>query len=107
VSTVGDERRVNTPRIGPYLEAIAAGEPAPARVEQLTADVRRRERLMLGLRLAEGVPRREVEGAVDDAALELLVRHGIVREPNGRIVLERRGRLLVHDVVARLTRDDR
>jgi oxygen-independent coproporphyrinogen-3 oxidase len=107
VSTVTDERRVNTPRIGPYLEAIAAGAPAPARVEPLTADVRRRERLMLGLRLAEGVARSDVEGAVDDDALQLLVRHGVVREPNGRIVLERRGRLLVHDVVARLVRDDR
>jgi oxygen-independent coproporphyrinogen III oxidase len=107
VSTLGDERRVNTPRIGLYLEAIAAGRPAPVRVEPLTPELRRRERLMLGLRLAEGVARADVEGAVDDDALALLVRHGVVREPNGRIVLERRGRLLVHDVVARLIRDDR
>ncbi len=59
---VGDERRVNAPRIAPYLEAIAAGAPAPARVEALTADVRRRERLMLGLRLAEGVERSDGRG---------------------------------------------
>ena len=62
---------------------------------------------MLGLRLAEGVERASVDGAVDEAALALLVAHGVVAEADGRIVLERRGRLLVHDVVARLTRDDR
>jgi oxygen-independent coproporphyrinogen-3 oxidase len=106
VSTLGDERRVTTPRIAPYLEAIAAGRPAPAKVERLTPEIRRRERLMLGLRLAEGVERASVEGAVDDDALALLATHGVVAEADGRIVLERRGRLLVHDVVARLSRDD-
>jgi len=106
VSTLGDERRVTTPRIAPYLEAIADGRPAPAKVELLTPEIRRRERLMLGLRLAEGVERASVEGAVDDDALALLATHGVVAEADGRIVLERRGRLLVHDVVARLSRDD-
>jgi oxygen-independent coproporphyrinogen III oxidase len=104
VSTLGGERRVNAPRIGPYLEAIAAGRAAPSRVEELTPEIRRRERLMLGLRLAEGVERASVDGVVDDEALALLVGHGVVAEADGRIVLERRGRLLVHDVVARLTR---
>jgi oxygen-independent coproporphyrinogen-3 oxidase len=107
VSTLGDERRVNAPRIAPYLDAVGAGEPPPARVEPLTPEIRGRERLMLGLRLAEGVERASVEGVVDDEALALLRAHGVVAEANGRIVLERRGRLLVHDVVARLTRDER
>ena len=47
-----------------------------------------------------------MEEAIDPAALALLVAHGVVAERDGRIVLERRGRLLVNDVVARLLRDD-
>ncbi len=61
---------------------------------------------MLGLRLVEGVERATVEEAIDPAALALLVAHGVVAERDGRIILERRGRLLVNDVVARLLRDD-
>ena len=61
---------------------------------------------MLGLRLAEGVERAAVDDVVDPDALALLVAHGVVVERDGRIVLERRGRLLVNDVVARLLRDD-
>jgi coproporphyrinogen III oxidase-like Fe-S oxidoreductase len=89
------------------MEAIGTGRPAPAKLEELTADTKQRERLMLGLRLAEGVERAAVDDVVDPAALALLVAHGVVGERDGRMVLERRGRLLVHDVVARLLRDDR
>jgi oxygen-independent coproporphyrinogen-3 oxidase len=106
VSTVGAERRVNAPRLAAYLAAIGAGEPAPAKIEDLPATTRQRERLMLGLRLADGVERADVDEAIDPAALALLVAHAVVVERRGRIVLERRGRLLVNDVVARLLRDD-
>ena len=106
VSTVGTERRVNAPRLAGYLTAIAAGEPAPAKLEDVPTATRQRERLMLGLRLVEGVERATVEEAIDPAALALLVAHGVVAERDGRIILERRGRLLVNDVVARLLRDD-
>lgn len=106
VSTLGAERRVNAPRIAGYLDAIATGQPAPAKLEELSPATKQRERLMLGLRLAEGVERAAVDDVVDAAALDLLVVHGVVAERAGRIVLERRGRLLVHDVVARLLRDD-
>jgi oxygen-independent coproporphyrinogen III oxidase len=107
VSTLGAERRVNAPRLAAYMEAVGTGRPAPAKLEELTADTKQRERLMLGLRLAEGVERAAVDDVVDPAALALLVAHGVVGERDGRMVLERRGRLLVHDVVARLLRDDR
>jgi oxygen-independent coproporphyrinogen-3 oxidase len=106
VSTLGAERRVNAPRLQAYMDAIAAGQPAPAKLEELPGDTKQRERLMLGLRLADGVERAAVDAVVDPEALALLVAHGVVVERDGRIVLERRGRLLVNDVVARLLRDD-
>ena len=105
VSTIGTERRVNSPRLAAYLTSIAAAEPAPSRIEIVPAATRQRERLMLGLRLAEGVERATVDDAIDPDALALLVAHDVVVERGGRIVLERRGRLLVNDVVARLLRD--
>ncbi len=106
VSTIGLERRANGPRLRPYLAALAAGSLPPARVEVLTPRQRSEERLMLGLRLAEGVERRVVEDVLDAAEARRLQALGLVREADARIVLSRRGRQLANGVVARLLRDD-
>jgi oxygen-independent coproporphyrinogen-3 oxidase len=102
VSTLGDERRTNLPRLDAYLDGVLAGGHAPHRVEHVDPATRLRERLMLGLRLEEGVAMATVAEVVDPAALEQLRGAGIVRLEEGRIVLERRGRLVADDVVARL-----
>jgi oxygen-independent coproporphyrinogen-3 oxidase len=102
VSTLSGERRTNLPRLAAYLEAIADGEPVPASVEHVDSATRTRERLMLGLRLAEGVPLGAVVDVVDHDALERLEHAGIVRVDDGRLVLDRRGRMVADDVVARL-----
>jgi oxygen-independent coproporphyrinogen-3 oxidase len=104
VSTLGPERLVNTPRLEPYVDAVRRGEPAPARCEPLDARTRVAERLILGLRLAEGVAAADVAGAVDDDELERLAALGLCAAPDGRILLTRRGRLLANDVIARLLR---
>ncbi|HKV67704.1 MAG TPA: radical SAM family heme chaperone HemW, partial [Gaiellales bacterium] len=72
VSTLGLERRRNRPRLRPYLEACAAGRPAPAEVEELTASERGLERLMLGLRLDEPLHLNGLAALVDDAACDRL-----------------------------------
>jgi oxygen-independent coproporphyrinogen-3 oxidase len=102
VSTLGDERRVNAPRLEPYIAAVTRGEPAPARREPLDAATRAAERLILGLRLADGVARADVAGAVDEDELGRLVGLGLCAAHDGRLVLTRRGRLLANDVIARL-----
>src|SRR5207302_11227541 len=56
VSTIEGVRRRNTPRLGGYLEALARGERPERELEPLGDDVRRRERVMLGLRLDEALP---------------------------------------------------
>ncbi|HXH95711.1 MAG TPA: radical SAM family heme chaperone HemW, partial [Gaiellaceae bacterium] len=53
VSTIENRRRRNTPRLGRYLESLAAGRIPEREVEELEDDVRARERVMLGLRLDE------------------------------------------------------
>jgi oxygen-independent coproporphyrinogen-3 oxidase len=107
VSTVHGRRWCNTPRLSAYLEALGHGDHPPREVEELAVDVRRRERLMLGLRLDEPFQLGETAGVVDPAALARLERLGLVARPpaqNGgdALALTRRGRLLGGGVTAEL-----
>jgi oxygen-independent coproporphyrinogen-3 oxidase len=106
VSTVAGVRRVNGPRLAPYL--AAAGGPADVlhRLEPLDAHTRLVERLMLGLRLADGVARADVAPVLDGREERRLATAGLLVSGADRIRLTRRGRLLAHDVTARLLRDD-
>jgi oxygen-independent coproporphyrinogen III oxidase len=99
VSTLGDERRRNTPRLNAYVTALARGD-APAReVETLNELTRAQERLMLGLRLDTGLPLAEAERSVDPAALGRVERLGLAtlraeRDGHRTLVLTPRGRRL-------------
>jgi oxygen-independent coproporphyrinogen-3 oxidase len=107
VSTIGDRRRRNTPRLNAYVSALDRGEPPERQIELLGDRVRRQERVMLGLRLDTGLPFAAAEGAVDPAALGRLERLGLARlraERDGRerLVLTPRGRRLGGAVTAEL-----
>jgi oxygen-independent coproporphyrinogen-3 oxidase len=87
-----------------YAERIAAGHsPAHGR-EVLDAETRRVERVLLELRLRDGLPV-DVLDRAGRAALDLQVADGLV-EPGplerGRVVLTLRGRLLADAVVRAL-----
>lgn len=102
VSTVGGLRWRNRPGFAGYLAALRRGSRPPREEEPLEVEVRRRERLMLGLRLDEPVPLAQVEGAVDGAALDRLERLGLAERRGGGLVLTRRGRYLGGGVTAEL-----
>ena len=102
VSTVGDARWRNTPKIGEYVAALAAGERPPREREPLDAAVKRRERLMLGLRLDEPVEVETVGDALDAGALARLERLGLAERRAGGLVLTERGRFLGGAVTAEL-----
>jgi oxygen-independent coproporphyrinogen-3 oxidase len=107
VSTLGDQRRRNTPRLNGYLAALGRGEPPPREVEVLDGGVRARERVMLGLRLDEGLPAPAAEAALDRAALGRLERLGLATLRAGRdgpeiLALTPRGRRLGSAVTAEL-----
>ena len=57
---------------------------APHEIEELDEATKRRELLMLALRLDEPLPLAPVDGAVDRDALERLVAHGLVEHRRGR-----------------------
>ena len=94
VSTVGERRWRNDPKLARYGSALAAGIAPPREYERVDGTVRRRERLMLGLRLDEPVPLGEVAAAVDTEGLRRLERLGLAARSNGGLLLTRRGRFL-------------
>jgi putative oxygen-independent coproporphyrinogen III oxidase len=97
VSTVGGERRRNTPKLARYL----AGEYA-REIEPLDEDTRARERVLLGLRLDEPLPLAGLRGALDPAGLARVESLGLAARDDDTLVLTDRGRFLGGAVSAAL-----
>ncbi|MGH3048566.1 MAG: radical SAM family heme chaperone HemW, partial [Gaiellaceae bacterium] len=102
VTTIENARRRNTPRLGRYLEALAAGRAPERELEPLDAETRARERVMLGLRLDEPLPLRGLEQALDPAGLARAERLGLATRRDGSLTLTERGRFLGGGVTAEL-----
>ncbi|WP_228772012.1 radical SAM family heme chaperone HemW [Actinokineospora iranica] len=104
-SHVGGVRWWNVKHPARYAALLAEGRSPAAGRERLSADDQRVERVLLELRLAEGLP----VDALDRPAVaeaEMAVRDGLLDGPAlaaGRCVLTSRGRLLADAVVRRLT----
>ena len=99
VSTVDGVRWRNTPRLPAYLGALAAGRRPPRELEPLDELVRLRERMLLGLRLDEALPLREVAGALDPRGLARVEALGLAerrraRDGGATLALTSRGRFL-------------
>ncbi len=97
-SHVGGTRWWNVRHPARWAERVHAGELPVAGREVLDAGARRTERIMLGLRMAEGLPAAEVAGT----GIEPLIARGLLRRDGDRLVLTREGRLLSDRVVAEL-----
>ena len=104
-SHVGDVRWWNVKHPRAYAERVASGmSPAAAR-EVLGAAEQSLERVLLEVRLCEGLPRDALDAEGERAASEL-VPDGLVDGDAwgaGRVLLTMRGRLLADLVVRRLT----
>jgi oxygen-independent coproporphyrinogen III oxidase len=106
VSTVGDLRWRNGPRLRGYLEALAAGQAPPRELEPLPAGVRSRERAMLALRLDQPLPLARFADALDPVALARMEALALVRRSGegegGEVELTPRGRFVGDAVAAEL-----
>jgi oxygen-independent coproporphyrinogen-3 oxidase len=102
VSTVGERRWRNAPSIERYLAALAAGRAPMRELEELPPEVRRTERVMLGLRLDEPLPLRELSTVLDERALARLEGLGLASRSGGTLALTERGRFLGDGVTASL-----
>jgi putative oxygen-independent coproporphyrinogen III oxidase len=104
VSTLDGVRRRNAPGLAGYVSAVRAGEDPPRTVEPLDADVRRRERWMLALRLDEPLELGWSGPPDHPEALPALRRAGLVADDAGdaRLQLTREGRFLQNAVLREL-----
>jgi oxygen-independent coproporphyrinogen-3 oxidase len=101
---VGGVRWWNVKHPARYAAALAEGGSPEAGREHLTPAERHEERVLLGVRLAEGLPVEELDGRGRRAATGA-VADGLLSETAlraGRAVLTRRGRLLADAVVRAL-----
>ena len=97
VSTLGHERRRNTPKLGRYLQGHYDRE-----IELLDEDTRARERVMLGLRLDEPLPLRGLRSALDAEGLARAEQLGLAVDAGETLGLTRRGRFLGGAVTAEI-----
>ncbi len=102
VSTVAGVRWRNRPQLARYVAPLAAGRRPERETEVLDAATRRRERLMLGLRLDRPVPLSDVDDVLDGGALARLEALGLAKRRDGGLSLTRRGRFLGGGVTAEL-----
>jgi oxygen-independent coproporphyrinogen III oxidase len=97
VSTLGHERRRNTPKLARYLQGRYDRE-----IELLDEATRARERLMLGLRLDEPLPLAGLRAALDQVGLARAEELGLAVDGGQTLALTRRGRFLGGAVTAEI-----
>jgi oxygen-independent coproporphyrinogen-3 oxidase len=97
VSTLGDERRRNTPKLTRYLQGGYERE-----TELLDDETRARERVMLGLRLDEPLQLADLRPALDAEGLARAEQLGLAVDGGDTLALTRRGRFLGGAVTAEI-----
>jgi oxygen-independent coproporphyrinogen-3 oxidase len=104
-SHVGGTRWWNVRHPAAYAAKLAAGESPAAAREILTPDEQAMERVMLGIRLSDGLPRTALDARAKAAAERALAAGHL--DPaswhRGNLVLTRHGRLLADAIVRDLT----
>ncbi|MFD5824845.1 radical SAM family heme chaperone HemW [Lentzea sp. NPDC060358] len=100
-SHVGGVRFWNVKHPARYSSLLASGASPAAGREVLSAEDQRVERVLLELRLAEGLPLDVLDDAGRDEA-EQAIADGLLEPSDDRCVLTDRGRLLADAVVRRL-----
>jgi putative oxygen-independent coproporphyrinogen III oxidase len=106
-SHVGGVRWWNVKHPAAYAERIASGQSPAAGRETLDNETRRVERVLLGVRIRDGLPMTELDAAGRLAVAGLIADELVeaVAALHGTVVLTLRGRLLADAVVRRLVGD--
>jgi oxygen-independent coproporphyrinogen III oxidase len=102
VSTIETRRWRNRPSLARYVAALAQGVRPPRELEELPAETRATERVMLGLRLDEPLPLAGIEQMLDSAEVERYSRLGLAERGVGTLALTPRGRFVGGGLTARL-----
>lgn len=95
-STVGMERWQNVCDYRAYSDRVLAGKSAIESSETLTPEMKRTERIALGLRSRDGISEQELRDWPEES--RQLMDLGLLRQANGSFVLTHRGKLLADSV---------
>jgi oxygen-independent coproporphyrinogen-3 oxidase len=95
-STVGMTRWQNVSDFRAYADVVLSGKSAVRSVEQLTAEMKRAERIALGLRTVDGVPAQLLERFPNET--REFVRLGLLRRARSNFVLTPAGKTLADSV---------
>jgi oxygen-independent coproporphyrinogen-3 oxidase len=95
-STVGMSRWQNVSDFRRYAEAVLSGKSTISSVEQLTAEMKRAERIALGLRTIDGAPSKLLEPFPNET--REFVRLGLLEEAGDSFLLTRAGKSLADSV---------
>ena len=101
-------RRANVSSLPRYIEEAGAGRRPAALDRPVSPEEERRERIVLGLRLSEGVAAAELDAAVGEsgdrelpADREAWLENGLLEEAGGRVRFTERGFLLSNEILCR------
>ena len=95
-STVSMTRWQNVSDFRAYADVVLSGKSAMRSVEQLTTEMKRTERIALGLRTIDGAPAQLLETFPDET--REFVRLGLLQEMRGNLVLTTAGKALADSV---------
>jgi coproporphyrinogen III oxidase-like Fe-S oxidoreductase len=95
-STVGMSRWQNVSDFRRYADAVLSERSAISSVEQLTPEMKRAERIALGLRTIDGAPSKLLEPFPSET--REFVRLGLIQEAGGSFLLTRAGKALADSV---------
>ena len=98
VSTIGMQRWQNICDYRAYIERVFSGQSPRESSENLTNEMKRTERVALGLRTRDGVPASELKCFAQQT--HELIGLKLLRQSNANFVLTRRGKTLADSVAA-------
>ena len=98
----GDTRSANYKNLGKYITSIRKGKLAVNFKERLTAKQRGEERLLLGLRLAEGIDYNIVKEVINENTLKELEGQGYIMRKSNNLALTDNGFLMADEIIVKL-----
>jgi len=96
VSTIGMQRWQNLCDYRAYIERVLCGESARGSSEILTDEMKRTERIALGLRTREGISTSELKDFAQN--IDQLITLKLLRKSNDNFLLTRKGKVLADSV---------
>jgi oxygen-independent coproporphyrinogen-3 oxidase len=98
----GQTRTANVRDLARYENFLAQNQLPIDFCEQLTAEQKAMERLLMGIRLAEGVELANVISTIDENRMESLCDDGLVSVVNGMLIITEKGLPVSDKIIAQL-----